>query len=305
MRAKATKAENERHRELRRFLRDRRSRISPAEAGLPAGPDRRASGLRREDVAELAEISVAWYGQFELGRAQNASAKTVHEIARALQLDTFEESYLFGLAGLPDPYPFSKRPADPQLVDAARLVVNSFTGPAFVSDEYFQALASNAQAVRLLGVVEGTNNLYAIFTDHSRRGAFVDWDHFASLVVSSIRLHVTRMMGDERFDALLQKLLNESTDFRRHWELARRLSPLFGERVQIRMPNRRVATFMWAALPLPIAPNATLVIATPTDERGTEAVRRWPLVTKEPSQLEKERDGSRQDVMRQKNLTPE
>src|SRR5579884_2626036 len=129
--------------ELRRFLRSRRARISPADLGLPVDRQRRAPGLRREDVAELAEISVGWYGQFELGRAPHVSARTVETIGRVLRLDAAEMAYLFRLSGVAAP---AEQVGVPETVamSAVESTLRGFTGgPAHVQDRYFDVIAVN------------------------------------------------------------------------------------------------------------------------------------------------------------------
>src|ERR1700726_81235 len=92
-----------RRRELSDFLRIRRARVSPAEAGLPQGPRRRTPGLRREEVAQLSGISATWYTWIEQGREVSASPTALARLCRTLHLSPVERAYLFELAGKRDP----------------------------------------------------------------------------------------------------------------------------------------------------------------------------------------------------------
>src|SRR5258708_3665992 len=103
----------ERRTELAAFLRSRRERIGPEDVGLPPGHRRRTSGLRREEVAQLAGVGVTWYTWLEQGRPINASTQVLDAIARTLKLDPVERSHLFRLANLPGSDPLATRVEGP------------------------------------------------------------------------------------------------------------------------------------------------------------------------------------------------
>ena len=103
-------AHPERQEELAGFLRTRRARLAPADVGLSGGTRRRTPGLRREEVAQLAGVSVTWYTQLEQGRTIHASAQVLASIARALQLTPGEREHLFRLAQQPLPRPAPRSP---------------------------------------------------------------------------------------------------------------------------------------------------------------------------------------------------
>ena len=92
----------ERRHELAAFLRSRRERITPEDAGLPGGYRRRTAGLRREEVAQLSGVGVTWYTWLEQGRPIRASVQVLEAVARTLQLDAIERQHLFRLAEVPD-----------------------------------------------------------------------------------------------------------------------------------------------------------------------------------------------------------
>ena len=98
--------------EVREFLMSRRAKVTPEQAGLAAGPNRRVAGLRRTEVATLADVSVEYYAKLERGAIGGASSSVLDAIARALLLDDTERTHLFDLARAADGIPLSGRPAD-------------------------------------------------------------------------------------------------------------------------------------------------------------------------------------------------
>src|SRR5699024_4918600 len=114
---------------LKEFLKTKRAQVSPESAGLPRGQRRRTPGLRREEVATLADVGVTWYTWLEQGRPIHPSAATLHRIAQALQLSRSDEGYLFALAGLPRSGPVA--PAF-QVTPEILSVLENYQGPAFI-----------------------------------------------------------------------------------------------------------------------------------------------------------------------------
>ncbi len=251
--------------ELRRFLRSRRARLAPADVGLPAEKHRRAPGLRREDVAELAEISLGWYGQFELGHATNVSARTVETIGRVLRLDDVEMSYLLRLSGMP----VSGEPAAvPETVamSAVELTVRGFTGgPAYVMDRYFTVLAANDIARSVMGVEQGDNMLRSFFLREDRRGLFLDWDELAVRFVRATRLRYPGKAGDPRFESLIAEVSASSEDFTRLWE-SRDLGTVFGQIIRVRPPGAGTITLTWASFTVPDSAEDLLVMCPAVDD---------------------------------------
>jgi transcriptional regulator with XRE-family HTH domain len=239
-----------RAKELRRFLRSRRAALSPTDVGLPAGRGRRAQGLRREDVAELAEISVGWYGQFEVGRAAHVSPRTVETIGRVLQLGTTEMSYLMRLSGAEEPSgPVSV--GEHIAIGAAEHVLRTFTGgPAHVMDRYYDVVAVNEIARTLLTLEPGTNIARKLFYNDDRRTLFPDWDLVAARFVAGARMRYPLMADDPRYEALIAELCAESEEFARLWDAGDLGSP-YGEIVRISPQGRGVITLTWAIFPLP------------------------------------------------------
>src|SRR6187551_490679 len=132
--------------ELAAFLRSRRERITPGDAGLPPGPRRRTPGLRREEVAQLAGVGVTWYTWLEQGRRINASEQVVEAIARTLKLDAAERDHLFRLAEIAST---GKGPSS-VLPDEIQPILDVFDPlPANVTSARFDILAWNTAYAKL------------------------------------------------------------------------------------------------------------------------------------------------------------
>ena len=257
--------------ELRRFLRSRRARISPADVGLPTDRGRRTPGLRREDVAELAQISVGWYGQFEVGRAHGVSARTVETIGHVLRLDATEMAYLLHLTGVIAPL----EPAavtDDVAETAAERVVRTFTGgPAHIQDRYFNVLAVNDVSTALLNMHAGDNIARLIFSKRSRDTVFPEWDRVAARFVAGARVRYPAKAGDPEFEALIAELRAASPDFCRLWD-AGDLGSSFGEIVRVRPPGSDVITLTWAVFPLPDTAQHVLVLSPAVDDVSLQRI---------------------------------
>jgi transcriptional regulator with XRE-family HTH domain len=152
--------------ELRRFLKDRRGRIDPADAGMPPTGRRRVRGLRREEVAVLAGIGVSWYTALESGDAKGFSAETVSSVAYALRLSASERTYLFTLTGL--------TPVDELDEPDGRLteMMHALTFPAYIIAATWDVVRCNAAFRRVWGIDEGDvpfNAVERLFLDPRTR----------------------------------------------------------------------------------------------------------------------------------------
>src|SRR5580704_3809242 len=132
-----------RRHELAAFLRSRRERIAPEDAGLPSGHRRRTAGLRREEVAQLSGVGVTWYTWLEQGRPINASTQVLAAVARTLKLDQPEREHLYRLAEVPEAAPPPE--ADEPVAAEIQTILDGLTTlPASVVNERFDLLAWNA-----------------------------------------------------------------------------------------------------------------------------------------------------------------
>lgn len=201
---------------LGEYLRARRALVTPEQAGIPAGSNRRVTGLRREEVALLAGISADYYLRLERGRDTNPSAQVLESVARVLQLDDVETEYLFGLG---TPRPRNRRPRRTERVPA-RLhhLLAALDVPAFIEGRHFDVLASNVLATAFSPrLVPGRNRLQDLLLDPEERRFHDDWDTATVDSVAAFRSSI----GDDTTDARAVELVGElslsSARFRQLW----------------------------------------------------------------------------------------
>jgi transcriptional regulator with XRE-family HTH domain len=208
--------------ELREFLRSRRARISPEEAGLPPQPGaRRVPGLRREEVAQLAGVSVDYYVRLERGRTLNVSDAVLDAIARALRLNDTERGHLFVLAR---PTRSRRRPMPPQRVRPGmyRILDGLSDSPAMIIGRRMDVLASNRLARALYTDFDALpprerNMARFIFLDEAARELYVDWASAARCTVAGLHLYAGRHPQDRDLAELIGELSLRDQDFRRWW----------------------------------------------------------------------------------------
>lgn len=205
------------------FLRIRRGRIGPAEVGLPTGPGaRRTPGLRREELAALAGVSVDYYTRIEQGREIAPSDAVLDALARVLRLTDDEHAHLLGLADqaagrTPRRRPVGARPAGPGL----RLLLESVRpSPAYVLSEINDVLAANPEGLALLpGLGDWPpgrrNTIRYAFLHPAARTVFADWDRVARNSVA--HLHTAELTAPEQTAALVAELSAADGEFAALW----------------------------------------------------------------------------------------
>ncbi|MGQ4517043.1 MmyB family transcriptional regulator [Streptomyces sp. DW26H14] len=201
------------------YLRVRRERLGPEDAGLPGGSRRRVPGLRREEVALLAGISVEYYLRLEQGRDQHPSDQVLGALARALQLDADAERYLYDL-GRPTPPVRRRRPARPERVGAGvRNLIESWPAtPALVQGRSMTTLAANRVAVALSPFfAPGVNTLRAAFLEPGMRELYEDWEGMTAKVVAYLRSMAGAEADDPRLVQVVGELSLRSERFRTLW----------------------------------------------------------------------------------------
>lgn len=201
---------------LGEYLRARRALVSPAQVGLPGGPNRRVAGLRREEVALLAGISADYYLRLERGRDANPSAQVLEALARVLQLDDVERDYLLGLTA---PRPRTRPRRRPERVPARVHDLLAAVGvPAFVEGRTYDVLASNPLAVAFSPRLQpGRNRLRDLLLDPEEQAFQSDWAAAADGFIATFR----RTVGDSTDDARVIEIVGElsvaSERFRAAW----------------------------------------------------------------------------------------
>ncbi|WP_407287538.1 helix-turn-helix domain-containing protein [Streptomyces sp. BP-8] len=213
--------------EISSFLKARRAALDPADLGLPGGVGRRrVRGLRREEVAQLAGISVDYYTRIEQGRAQAISDSVLDAIARALRLSGGEVTYLRNVAAprrrtadcCAGPVGQTVRPEVRQLLDAMDTTV-----PAMVIGRGLDILAFNTLGGRVAFDLEELapdrrNSALLVFLHPEARALHPDWEAKAVEVVGNLRADSGRHPDDVRICEVVNELLAHSAEFRRIWE---------------------------------------------------------------------------------------
>ncbi|MBM7439310.1 helix-turn-helix transcriptional regulator [Streptomyces sp. HB132] len=215
--------------EVREFLTSRRAKITPERAGLPAGPRRRVPGLRRSEVAALADMSVEYYAKLERGNLAGVSPSVLEALARALQLDEAERAHLLNLAQAADGSDVLNRPRRRRTKDQWRphrslqWTLDAITaGPAFVRNGRMDMLAANPLArafyADVYAVPGNQANLARFnFLDPASRRFYPDWDLFADVAVAILRTEAGRNPHDKDLHDLVGELSTRSEEFRTRW----------------------------------------------------------------------------------------
>lgn len=206
---------------LGQFLKDKRQQLNPQSLGIETSR-RRTPGLRREEVAARAHISVTWYTWLEQGRGGTPSAEVLARIAKALLLNKSETEYLFltTLGRLPE--------ADYHIIDSINPALQQILdaldpNPALIRNLTWDVLAWNKAAARVLTdysllPVEERNVLYLFFTRNEIRCHNPNWQATARLIVSAFRADLARLGGNEKASRLIEDLSAKSEAFTQYWQ---------------------------------------------------------------------------------------
>ncbi|MFJ9392164.1 helix-turn-helix domain-containing protein [Nocardioides sp. NPDC101246] len=208
--------------ELGAFLKACRSRLSPAQVGLPdLGSHRKVRGLRREEVASLAVISVDYYTRLEQGRVK-ASASVLETLARALRLDDDQQAYLYEIAGKVDALPRRRRTTQKVRPAARRLLDQLVDTPALVLGKRLHVLDWNRAAAALFVdfstiPAPERNYIRLMFTHPLVRGLHSTWTHDARDAVAALRMEAAKDPDDPELAVLVGELSVRDSDFRTWW----------------------------------------------------------------------------------------
>jgi transcriptional regulator with XRE-family HTH domain len=288
--------------ELREFLRASRARISPAEAGLPEWPTepgrpaRRVPGLRREEVAHLAGVSVDYYARLEQGRTRQVSASVLGAVADALKLNPTEHDYFVALVlGHTAQTRSPATSAHPRIRPGVRRVLTSFTGsPAFVLGRGMQLLAMNTLARALLFdldqvPVRERNLARWVFLSPEARERYVEWDDVASELAAVLRVDAAADPDDAQLNELIGELTVKSEKFRQVWCEHRVYECTFGTK-RFRHPIAGDLQLNYEALDLPAAGGQRIIVYNAAEgsrsEEALSLLTSWtlnPRPTRDPS----------------------
>lgn len=210
--------------EVGNFLRSRRDKVTPQQAGIIGGGRRRVPGLRREEVAMLANISVDYYAQMERGDLRGVAPEILDEVAKALQLDEAETDHLHDLARAADPRPPRRRQrAEKSVTPSLQRFLNAVTGaPVWVRDRRMDVIATNplgrALYRTLLEDPAGRGNTARfMFLSPAARNFFPDWEQGADDIVATMRTYAGQNPRDKALTDIIGELVTRSDAFRQRW----------------------------------------------------------------------------------------
>jgi transcriptional regulator with XRE-family HTH domain len=243
-----------RRKELGQFLQALRQRYAPETFGFPAGSRRRTSGLRREEVAQLAGISPTWYTWIEQGREVNVSADVLDRLAQTLKFSRSERAYLFEMAGRRDPQ--AAEPDD----DAAPAVLIGLLAdiavPAYIMGRTWDVLAWNPPAAALFvgwldqapaALAPPPNLLRFVFLRPETRRFLVDWEIRARRITAEFRADCRSRLEEPIVQRLVDELTQASPEFSSFWKQHDVLERQGGQRA-FNHPRRGLITFQQVTL---------------------------------------------------------
>ena len=266
-----------RRHELAAFLRSRRERIAPEDAGLPSGHRRRTAGLRREEVAQLSGVGVTWYTWLEQGRPIRASVQVLEAVARTLQLDTIERQHLFRLAELPD----TTRPVEsgPQVPPQVQVVLDGLSPmPASVVTERYDVLAWNPAYEVLFPRLaqappEERNTLLYLFARSECCSTIENGAAQRAALVAQLRAAYGHHVGDPAWTGFIRRMEAVSPEFAAMWATQDVAHPHYHAKV-FRHPLYPRLEMTSTSFAVHMAPGTRMVVYTPDSEATRVAMER-------------------------------
>jgi transcriptional regulator with XRE-family HTH domain len=265
--------------DVRQFLATRRARITPEQLGLPTyGGNRRVPGLRREEVAVLAGVSVDYYTRLERGNLNGVSDGVLEAIARALQLDEAERSHLFDLARTANGTVGTRRSRPQQQLvrpGLQRLLDAMTDAPAFVRNGRLDILAANLLGRALYEPMftepaTPTNLARFTFSDPAALEFFPDWDDVANTTVALLRVEAGRDPNDRSLSDLVGELATRSDQFRTRWAAHNVRLHDHGDK-RFHHPVVGDLSLSFEVLPLPADTGLTMTVYTAEADSASQA----------------------------------
>ena len=261
------------------FLRSRRDTVTPEQAGIIGGGRRRVPGLRREEVATLANISVDYYAKMERGDLRGVAPEILDAVAHALRLDEAETDHLHDLARAADPRPPRRRrpKADQTVRPSLQRLVDAVTGvPVWVRDRRMEMVTGNPLGLALyrplIEDADGRGNTARfMFLSPAARNFFPDWEQGADDIVATIRGYAGQNPRDKGLTDLIGELVTRSDAFRVRWAAHDVRHHRTGVK-RIRHPEVGDLELLYEGLQLPANPDWFMFAYTaqpgsPTEER--------------------------------------
>lgn len=248
-----------------------RERLSPQDAGLPSLGTRRTPGLRRQEVAQLAAVSIDWYIRLEQGRVGTPGAAILDALANALRLSDAERAHLHLIAR--GAQPPARRAAEPPA--SLHAILDGMPSlPAYLSDFRLDVLARNTAAAALFGpdFGPGINVARLTLLDPGVRATQLDWDRIARETVGNLRRNLARHPDDARLREVIGELRSESAEFAAWWEDHTVQDRSHGSK-RIRHPEAGDLTVHYDNLTSPDGADHSITVLTPVDEASAAALR--------------------------------
>ena len=276
------------HARLGEFFRTRREQTRPEDVGLPVSPRRRTPGLRREEVAVLANVGVSWYTWLEQGRAIGASAEILDAIANALQLSPEDRTYVRRLASgrRPSPDAGNRQAAHSGFqgtvdggqrfdVDNTQLallqqLVDAMANPSYIADPFWTVVAMNPAAADTFDTRVGESCLHRFFTDPELARPHVHKEMMARSMVAQFRAQSAKFPDDPRFDTMARSLCEVSKAFNELWQ-RQVVSDSYHVDVVYDHPTLGRLSFAPMVLGVPQFPALRLFTYLPKSGTGTQA----------------------------------
>jgi transcriptional regulator with XRE-family HTH domain len=264
--------DTKRRQELGDFLRTRRARISPEQVGLPIRQRRRTPGLRRDEVALLAGMSVDWYTWLEQGRTINVSEQVLESLVQVLQLNASEREHLYLLAcqHLPPEIPEVNETVSPTL---QHFLDHLGISPAYVTGQRWDIVAWNDAACAVFGdfrtmTKRERNIVWRTFTSSTHRQLLVDWERHAQFILARFRASCRRFLGDPWLTELVEDLTLISPEFREWWPRHDVQGTPEGRKV-LNHPTAGLLHLEHLTFQVYDAPDLKVTVYTPTNEADT------------------------------------
>ena len=258
------------------YLKDRRTKLDPASFGLPAGR-RRTPGLRREEVAQRANISPTWYTWLEQGRGGAPSAEVLDRISRALMLTDVEREHLF-LVGLGRP-PEARYHAAGGVTPRLQRVLDALDPcPAVIRTAIWDVVAWNRAATVIFGDYgaappEQRNILRYFFLDPRARASQYDWESVARFVLGAFRADAVRAGAAAEVEPLVDELRRLSPEFRSMWR-DNDVRGHHGEAVKhIKHPTLGPLAIEYSAFAVDGRTDLTMVVYNPATPKDAERIK--------------------------------
>lgn len=262
--------------ELSRFLKSARARLTPAEVGLPEGERRRAKGLRREEVAALAGMSVTWYTWFEQGRDIQLSAPMIERLGRTLRLSDTERDYLFGLAQHRPP-PMAPR-LDEEIRPATQHMIDTLSIPALVIVEDWTVVGWNKLVTEAFrdysSIPRSDRNLFKILMlSKQYQDDCEAYREMAARLTARFKWDYSQTGSPEIFDELIEEMKEKSPTFAEFWEESA-IQAHFGGENKASFPEVGEVLFQHTSYVIEEAPSQRLILFTPKRDIDAQRLRK-------------------------------